>query len=56
MKKIMLICGLIVLTVTGCSITTKTKTNDLHSFEGTIVKCEQESMIVYPNESEDEYK
>ncbi len=56
MKKTILICGLIVLLLTGCSTSTKEKTTDIHSFEGTIVECEQKSMIVRPNESEDEYK
>lgn len=56
MKKTILIYGLIVLILTGCSTSTKEKTPDIHSFEGTIVECEQKSMIVCPNESEDEYK
>ena len=55
MKKTILIYGLIVLILTGCSNSTKENTPDIHSFEGIIVECEPKSMIVCPNENEDEY-
>lgn len=56
MKKTILICSFIVLMVTGCSKSIKNETDDIHSFKGTIIECEQNSMIVRPNDNEDEYK
>lgn len=54
MKKIVftiLVCGIIVLELTGCN-NLKQK-DDIHSFVGTIIKCEEKSMIVRPNENEE---
>lgn len=56
MKKTILICSFIVLMVAGCSKSIKNETDDIHSFKGTIIECEQNSMIVRPNDNEDEYK
>ncbi len=56
MKKTILICGFIVLMVTGCSKSIKNETDDIHSFKGTIIECEQNSMIVRPDDNENEYK
>lgn len=56
MKKTILICSFIVLMVTGCSKSIKNETDDIHSFKGTIIECEQNSMIVRPNDNENEYK
>lgn len=50
------IFGFMVLLVTGCNRTTKKELKDIHSFEGTIMECEQKSMIVRPDESEEEYR
>jgi len=51
-----LICGFWVLGVTGCNNSEKKDDNDIHTFKGTIIECEQKSMIVQPNESEEEFK
>ena len=51
-----LICGVMILGLTGCNNSEKKDDNDIHTFEGTIVECEQKSMIVRPNESEEEFK
>lgn len=51
-----LICGIMVLGLTGCNNSTEKELDDIRSFEGTIIECEQKSMIVSPNESEEEYK
>ena len=51
-----LICGVMILGLTGCNNSEKKDDNDIHTFEGTIVECEQKSMIVKPNESEEEFK
>ena len=51
-----LLCGVIVLGMTGCGNSEKTDDNDIHTFEGTIVECEQKFMIVQPNENEEEFK
>ena len=56
MKKTILICSFIVLMVTGCNKSIKNETDDIHSFKGTIIECEQNFMIVRPNDNEDEYK
>lgn len=56
MKKIVftiLVCGIIVLELTGCN-NLKQK-DDIYSFVGTIIKCEEKSMIIRPNENEEEY-
>ncbi len=50
------IFGFMVLLVTGCNRTTKKELKDIHFFEGTIIECEQKSMIVRPDESEEEYR
>lgn len=57
-KKILTIvlCGVMVLIIPGCNNSEKKDDNDIHTFKGTIVECEQESMIVQPNESEEEFK
>ena len=57
-KKIytILICAFFVLGVTGCNNYEKKDDNDIHTFEGIIIECEQKSMIVQPNESEEELK
>ena len=62
MKKIILIiliCGTIVLNITGCNSSTEKETkkiDDIHSFEGTIIECDEKYMIVRPNKNEEEYK
>ncbi len=59
MQKVILgifIFGVMVLLITGCDRTTKKELKDIHSFEGTIIECEQESMIVRPDKSEEEYR
>lgn len=58
MKKIVftiLVCGIIVLELTGCNNLKQKQKDDIHSFVGTIIKCEEKSMIVRPNENEEEY-
>ena len=49
-----LLCGVMVLGLTGCN--SKPKNDDRHTFEGTILECNQKSMIVNPNENENELK
>ena len=59
MKKTILtivLCGVIVLGMTGCNNSEKKDDNDIHTFEGTIIECEKESMIVSPNENTEEHK
>lgn len=58
MKKIftMLICGSLILEITGCNNSLRKGDNDIHTFEGTIIECEKKSMIVRPNENEEEHK
>ena len=59
MKKIVIIillCGITILGLTGCGNSTTKEDRAMHSFLGTIIECEQEYMIVSPDESEDEYK
>lgn len=56
MKKIVftiLVCGIIVLELTGCNNLKQKQKDDIHSFVGTIIKCEERSMIVRPNENEE---
>lgn len=58
MKKIVftiLVCGIIVLELTGCNNLKQKQKDDIYSFVGTIIKCEEKSMIVRPNENEEEY-
>ena len=58
MKKIVftiLVCGIIVLELTGCNNIKQKQEDDIYSFVGTIIKCEEKSMIVRPNENEEEY-
>ena len=49
-----LICGVMILGLTGCNNSEKKDDNDIHTFEGTIIECEKESMIVSPNENTEE--
>lgn len=51
-----LICGVMILGLTGCNNSEKKDDNDIHTFEGTIIECEKESMIVSPNENTEEHK
>lgn len=51
-----LICGVMILGLTGCNNSEKKDDNDIHTFEGTIIECEKETMIVSPNENTEEYK
>ena len=51
-----LICGVMILELTGCNNSEKKDDNDIHTFEGTIIECEKESMIVSPNENTEEHK
>ncbi|MDO5002884.1 MAG: DUF3221 domain-containing protein [bacterium] len=55
-----LLCGVMVLGLTGCNKSDgKDKLNskdDVHTFKGIIVECEQNSMIVKPDNTEEEYK
>lgn len=51
-----LLCLVMILGIAGCNNSEKKDDNDIHTFEGTIVECEQKSMIVQPNESEEEFK
>ena len=57
-KKIlsMVLCGIMLIGLAGCNNAEKKDADDIHSFKGTIIECEQESMIVQPNESEIEFK
>lgn len=57
MKKIfnIAIVALITLALTGCKIEKTEDNKDIHSFEGTIIECENASMIVRPKKNEDEY-
>lgn len=57
MKKIfnIAIVALITLTLAGCKIEKTEDNDDIHSFEGTIIECENASMIVRPKASESEY-
>ena len=45
-----------ILGLTGCNNSEKKDDNDIHTFEGTIIECEKESMIVSPNENTEEHK
>ena len=51
-----LICGVMILGLTGCNNSEKKDDNDIHTFVGTIIECEKESMIVSPNENTEEHK
>ena len=51
-----LICGFMILGLTGCNNSVKKNDNDIHIFEGIIIECEKESMIVSPNENTEEHK
>lgn len=57
MKKIfnIAIVALMILTLAGCKIEKTEDNKDIHSFEGTIIECENASMIVRPKASESEY-
>ena len=60
MKKTMLIllfCGSMIVGLTGCDNAKGEKQNaDIHAFVGIISECEHKSMIVIPNENENEFK
>lgn len=53
-----LICGVMVLGITGCGNKAPLKTGkeEIHTFHATITECEQNSMIVRPEENEEEYR
>lgn len=51
-----LLCGVAVLGLTGCNNSKQDNSDDIHSFVATIIECEEKTMIVYPNENEEEYK
>ena len=51
-----LVCGFMVLGMTGCRKSKQNNSNDIHTFAGTIIECEEKTMIVSPNENEEEYK
>lgn len=54
-----LICGILVLGLTGCNNLNEPvagDNNDIHTFEATVLECNQKDMIVKPDEKEDEYK
>lgn len=63
MKKALLtilICGIIVLGITGCNNSTikdsdNIDSDDIHSFVGTVIECKEEFMIIRPNKNEEEY-
>ncbi len=61
-KKILVIvfCTIIVLGLTGCNNSNKTdkeiNNDDIHNFEATVLECNQNNMIVKPDEKEDEYQ
>ena len=61
MKKIILtilVCWFMVLGLVGCDDTVPLKTDkeEIQTFNATIIKCEQKSMIVMPDKGEIEYK
>lgn len=51
-----LLCGVTVLGMTGCGKSKQNNQDDIHTFAGTITECEEKTMIVRPNENEEEYK
>ena len=51
-----LVCGVMVLGMTGCRKAKQNNSNDIHTFAGTVTECEEKTMIVRPNENEEEYK
>lgn len=55
-----LVCGFMVLGLTGCNNSNengkKDNSDDIHTFEVTILECNQKNMIVKPDEKEKEYK
>ena len=51
-----LVCGVMVLGMTGCRKSKQNNSDDIHTFAGTITECEENTMIVRPNENEEEYK
>lgn len=49
-----LLCGVIILTLTGCNSKKKdTEKKDIFSFKATITECEEKSMIVKPDANEE---
>ena len=51
-----LVCLVMVLGMTGCRKSKQNNSDDIHTFAGTITECEEKTMIVRPNENEEEYK
>ena len=51
-----LLCGVMVLGMTGCNNSKQDNSDDIHSFVATIIECKEKAMIVCPNENEEEYK
>lgn len=51
-----LLCGVMILGLTGCNHSKQDNSDDTHSFVGTIIECEEKTMVVRPNENEEEYK
>ena len=51
-----LLCGVMILGLTGCNNSKRDNSDDIHSFVGTIIDCEEKTMVVRPNEDEEEYK
>ena len=45
-----------VLGMTGCRKAKQNNSDDIHTFVGTVTECEEKTMIVRPNENEEEYK
>ena len=53
---VILLWGGMVLGMTGCGKSKQNNPDDIHTFVGTIIDCEEKTMIVSPNENEEEYK
>ena len=51
-----LVCLVMVLGMTGCRKSKQNNSDDIHTFAGIITECEEKTMIVRPNENEEEYK
>ena len=51
-----LVCLVMALGMTGCRKSKQNNSDDIHTFAGTITECEEKTMIVRPNENEEEYK
>ena len=44
-----LVCGIMVLGMTGCGKSKQNNPDDIHTFAGTIIDCEEKTMIVRPS-------